>query len=52
MFADADLIGIPARIVISDKTLANNCVEFKFRTQNEAEVMEFSVEGLVKKIRA
>lgn len=51
MFADADLIGIPARIVISDKTLANNCVEFKFRTQNEAEILELEPEKISKKVR-
>lgn len=30
-FADADLIGIPLRIVISPKTLGQNAVEFKHR---------------------
>lgn len=36
MFADMDLIGIPARIVISDKTLADGEVEFKRRRDAEA----------------
>lgn len=36
MFADMDLIGIPARIVISDKTLADGEVEFKRRKDKEA----------------
>lgn len=36
MFADMDLIGIPARIVISDKTLAEGEVEFKRRQDVEA----------------
>ena len=31
MFADADLMGIPLRVVISPKTLAQNAVEFKHR---------------------
>ena len=31
MFADADLLGIPLRIVVSPKTLAQNSVEFKHR---------------------
>lgn len=31
MFADMDLLGIPMRVVISDKTLANNEVEYKHR---------------------
>ena len=30
-FADADLLGIPYRVVISDKTLAENAVEIKSR---------------------
>ena len=30
-FADADLIGIPKRIVVSEKTLAKNSVEIKDR---------------------
>ncbi len=30
-FADADLLGIPLRIIVSPKTLANNQVEFKRR---------------------
>jgi len=35
-FADADLLGIPWRIVISDKTLAAGTVELKARTEQEA----------------
>jgi len=34
-FKDADLIGIPLRIVIGDKTLAKDSVEFKLRTEKE-----------------
>lgn len=33
--ADADLIGIPHRLVVSKKTLAQNCVEWKRRTSTE-----------------
>jgi len=40
MFADMDLIGIPHRIVISDKTLANNQVEYKKRTEIDAELVD------------
>ena len=36
MFADMELIGIPMRIVISDKGLAKGVVEFKGRTDNES----------------
>ncbi len=36
-FADADLIGLPVRIVISNRTLAEESVEWKERAQSEAE---------------
>ena len=39
MFADMDLIGIPERIVISDKTLANSEVEYKHRRCESAEMV-------------
>lgn len=35
-FADADLLGIPHRVVISDKTLASGTFELKARTGGEA----------------
>jgi prolyl-tRNA synthetase len=35
-FADSDLIGIPVRFVISDKTVAENKVEVKIRTKSES----------------
>lgn len=35
-FADADLIGIPYRVVVSKKTLAENSVEVKKRTETQA----------------
>jgi prolyl-tRNA synthetase len=38
-FADADLLGIPYRIVISDKTLAENAVEIKSRTSDETKLL-------------
>lgn len=38
-FADADLIGIPLRVVISPKTLAENKVEVKGRTESEARLV-------------
>ncbi len=34
-FADSDLIGIPVRVVISPKTLANNSVEIKLRVAGQ-----------------
>jgi len=41
-FADSDLIGIPVRFVVSDKTVAENKVEVKMRASSEAELMEES----------
>src|SRR3989344_995285 len=38
-FADSDLIGIPVRLVVSDKTVAENKVEVKFRNKAEAEMV-------------
>ncbi len=40
-FADADLIGIPNRIVVSPKTLEQGGVEFKKRNAGEAEIISF-----------
>ncbi len=39
-FNDADLIGIPVRIVISSRTLEKESVEFKLRTAEEAEIIK------------
>ena len=33
-FKDADLIGLPVRLTIGDKALAENCVEFKLRSED------------------
>ena len=41
-FADADLLGIPYRMVISSKTLANNQVEVKERTSVDSQMIERS----------
>jgi prolyl-tRNA synthetase len=38
-FADADLIGIPYRIVISDKTIAEEKVELKHRIDGKTEML-------------
>lgn len=38
-FADMDLIGIPVRLVLSPKTLEANQVEWKVRTETEAELI-------------
>ncbi|MBI4155765.1 MAG: prolyl-tRNA synthetase, partial [Candidatus Zambryskibacteria bacterium] len=38
-FADSDLIGIPVRFVVSDKTVAENKVEVKWRAKSDSELM-------------
>lgn len=48
-FADADLIGIPWRCVISEKTLGQHGVEIKRRDSQEREVM--ALEQFVEKVR-
>lgn len=45
-FADSDLIGIPLRCVVSDKTISENKVEIKHRTKDDTELV--SVEDLMK----
>lgn len=42
MFADLDLIGIPYRLVISDKLLANQEVELKIRWEAQAEILSLA----------
>ena len=36
-FADSDLIGIPVRMIVSEKTIAGNVVEVKNRSSNNSE---------------
>lgn len=47
-FADADLIGIPLRVVVSEKTIQAGGVEVKKRTEDEAKIV--SVEEFLKMI--
>ena len=44
-FADADLLGMPVRFVVSEKTLAEGKVEVKYRTSDKSELMS-EVEAL------
>jgi prolyl-tRNA synthetase len=44
-FKDADLLGIPLRVTIGNKTLARGAVELKRRT--EARAMEVSLAQIV-----
>ncbi len=39
-FADADLIGLPYRVVVSGKTVEKNSVEVKLRKESEARLVE------------
>jgi prolyl-tRNA synthetase len=47
-FADADLMGIPYRIVVSEKTIASGQYEVKGRTESEASLL--SLEETTKKV--
>jgi prolyl-tRNA synthetase len=49
-FADADLLGIPYRLVVSGKTLEQNVCELKARTSTETELLK--PEDVIKKIAA
>jgi prolyl-tRNA synthetase len=49
-FSDADLIGIPARLTISKRTLEQNKVEFKLRSQPKADVI--TLEEAQERVRA
>lgn len=54
MFSDADLLGIPFRVIISPKTLADSEVEFKIRGEKESSRLGLDglVEALVEKVKA
>jgi len=41
-FADSDLLGIPTRVVVSAKTLAETSVEVKKRSETEAKLVKIS----------
>ena len=41
-FAEADLIGIPVRIVISERTLKKNCIEIKERSEKKTRLMKLN----------
>ena len=41
-FADADLIGIPLRIVVSEKTVAKNSVEVKERNKKHVKLVKIN----------
>jgi len=39
-FADADLLGIPYRVIVSEKSLVNGQLEIKKRTESEAQMCD------------
>ena len=52
---DADLIGIPLRVVVSNRNLSKGCIEVKTRTSEEAEIITLSnaceeIKGFLEKI--
>ena len=42
MFAEADLMGIPHRLVIGERGLADSTVEYKGRTDAEAQMVSLN----------
>ncbi len=54
MFADSELIGIPHRIVVSERGIDDNAAEYKHRTSREAETVPFEqlIEFLQSRIKA
>jgi prolyl-tRNA synthetase len=49
MFSDADLLGIPLRVVVSPKTLAENKAEFRTRSCRDSEKIDLAeIPALVK----
>jgi prolyl-tRNA synthetase len=52
-FADADLIGLPIRLVVSEKTLAENAVEWKLRGSDASQLVPLTdvIEALGEELR-
>ncbi len=48
-FADADLIGLPCRLVISDKSLKAGGVELKKRTEKESKIIK--IKDIIKELK-
>jgi prolyl-tRNA synthetase len=49
-FNDADLMGIPLRIVVSARTLKSDSVELKWRKESQAQMQ--SLEGLTEAVKS
>ncbi|MBQ9746892.1 MAG: proline--tRNA ligase, partial [Clostridia bacterium] len=54
MFADADLLGVPVRVVVSPKTCDRNVVEVSFRDKSfKADIaIDTAVEEIAKLVKA
>ena len=52
MFADADLVGIPHRVVIGEKGLAANQYEYKKRGAEKADMIDASVAAVLERLSA
>ena len=48
MFADAELIGIPHRVVVGERGLDANTLEYKGRADKENQDIEYSIEAILK----
>jgi len=42
MFSEMELVGIPQRVVVSDKLLGDNKIEYKHRTDSEATTIDYA----------
>ena len=51
-FADADLIGIPTQLIVSEKNLKENRVEMKDRKTGEIEFIDFNLEKIVDRVNS
>ncbi|MFN3235368.1 MAG: proline--tRNA ligase [Gammaproteobacteria bacterium] len=52
MFAEMELIGIPHRIVVSDRGLENNTLEYRKRSASENENIPYEIDGVVALLNA
>ena len=52
MFADSELVGIPHRVVIGDKALADNAFEYRRRTEADAERIAADNATVLARVRA
>lgn len=53
LFADNDLIGIPHRLVVSDRNLEQGCIEYKARTSSDSEQIKIDeiIDFIVNKMK-